>query len=264
MIMYFTGTGNSEYIAKAMADTLGDETVCANTYIKEGATPAFTSEKPYVFVFPVYLSTSPTILRDFIASCSFSGNKKAYFIPTCASADGSVPNASMDLCKKTGFFEFMGSKKICMPQNYVILFTPFTEEKKQECYKNAEVLVEEICRKIEAGEMLDEKPASGFEYVCTKLIEKWYNSSFTKTKGFHATDACVGCGACAKTCPTNSIEMQNGKPVWVKKVCIHCMGCISLCPKQAIEYGKNSASKPRHVCPKYVPKGTGKGENVNE
>ena len=66
MIIYFSATGNSKFVAEAIADRLGDETVNANKYIKEGKKGTFTSEKPYVFVFPVYLSTSPAIFREFI------------------------------------------------------------------------------------------------------------------------------------------------------------------------------------------------------
>ena len=64
MIIYFTGTGNSEYVAKMLADNLGDEVFFANQSIKEHKKENFTSEKPYIFVFPVYLSTSPTISRQ--------------------------------------------------------------------------------------------------------------------------------------------------------------------------------------------------------
>lgn len=251
MVIYFTGTGNSEYIAKAIAANLEDEAVSANPYIKENKAGEFESEKPYVFVFPVYLSTSPTIFRDFVKTCTFKGNTDAYFVPTCASADGSVPNSSIDLCNEIKVLKYKGCKKIPMPQNYIILFKPFDKEKKEEYYKEAEILVKEVSETIKSGGELDEKPASGFEYVCTKLVEKWYNSSFTKTKYFCAGDECTGCGACARMCPTNSIEMKDNKPVWVNKVCIHCMACISRCPKQAIEFGKLSKDKERHVCPKY-------------
>lgn len=251
MVIYFSATGNSKFVAEAIADRLGDETVNANTYIKEGKKGSFTSEKPYVFVFPVYLSTSPTILREFIKSSKFSGNRDAYFVPTCASAAGSVPNAMSDLCHEMGSLNFKGSCKVRMPQNYIILFRMFTKEQQEACYKNAAATIDRICEKITRGENLDDKAASGFEYWITKLVEKWYNASFTKTKGFHATDACSGCGACAKLCPTNSIEIKDGKPVWTKRICIHCMACINRCPNQAIEYGKKTVGKPRYVCPSY-------------
>lgn len=248
MIIYFTGTGNSEYIAKAIADRLEDEVVCSNIYIKENKTGVFSSEKPFVFVFPVYLSISPAIFREFVKSCSFEGNPNAYFVPTCASADGSVPNASDELCRETGFLNYMGCCKVCMPQNYIIMFKPTPQQRKEELYKDALTLVDGICDTIKAGEKLLEEPCSNFEYVCTKLVEKWYNSSFTKTKRFNVSDECIGCGACERNCPTNSVKMEKGRPVWVNKVCIHCMACISKCPKKAIEFGKITKGKERHVC----------------
>lgn len=254
MILFFTGTGNSEYIAKAIAEGLDDEVISLNPYIKEKKVGSFKSDKPFVFVFPVYLSTSPTILREFIKTSTFEGNTNAYFVPTCASADGSVPNAMADMCEEMGTLTFKGSQKVCMPQNYITMFKPFTNEQKEACYTNAVSTVESICNTIKKGEDLPEEKASGFEYWGTKVVEKWYNSSFTKTKKFQASDACVGCGACAKLCPTNSIEIKDGKPVWVNKVCIHCMACISKCPKQAIEYGKSTVDKERHVCPPYKSK----------
>ena len=254
MIIYFTGTGNSKYVAEAIAERLDDETVCANQYVREKKSGTFESEKPFVFVFPVYLSTSPTVFRDFIEKSTFLGNMNAYFVPTCASADGSVPNSSKDLCDRMGTLKYRGCRKVCMPQNYVILFKPFEETKKDEYYKNAETVLDEICETVKEGGELPEKPASNFEYVSTKLVEKWYNSSFTKTRFFKAGDACISCGLCEKNCPTDSIKMNGEKPVWVNKVCIHCMACISYCPTQAIEFGRLSKGKKRHTCPQYEKK----------
>lgn len=251
MIIYFTGTGNSAYVADALGDRLGDEVFCANTAIKGGKTLSFNSDKPFVFVFPVYLSTSPTVFRDFIARCSFAGHSDAYFVPTCAKADGSVPNASEELCRKTGFLKYRGCRKVEMPQNYITLFKPTPAEEKPACYEAALKVADEIARTVAAGEDLDEKPASDFEYKCTKLVEKWYNGSFTKTRYFRATDACIGCGACERGCPMSAIVMEDKKPKWVKRVCIHCMACISRCPKQAIEFGYLTRGKERHVCPNY-------------
>ena len=252
MILYFSATGNSGYVAGLLAERLSDEAVSLNGYIqsfvKDGTAGSFASEKPFVFVFPVYLSTSPTVLRQFIKASSFSGNTAAYFVPTCASADGSVPNSSIDLLKEVPALTYMGCQRVPMPQNYVVFFKPWDEERKLAAYEAARSLADSISAKILAGEMLSEQPCGGFEYGITKAVEKWYNHDFTKTAKFAASDGCAGCGLCARGCPVNAIEMQAGKPVWVKKSCIHCMSCISRCPKQAIEYGRMTVGKTRHVC----------------
>lgn len=253
MIIYFSATGNSEYIANAIADRLQDTLVCANDYIKREISGDFHDDSVFIFVFPVYLSTVPTVFRQFIQRSAFHGSRAAYFVPTCASADGSVPNAAADLCRETGYFTYMGSRKVPMPQNYITLFQPFDAERKQNCYDGSRAIVDEICKIIKEGRELTEKPASRFEYFGTTLVEKWYNHSFTKTKAFRVTDSCVGCGLCAGNCPSNAIELKDGKPVWSKPLCIHCMACLNRCPKQAIEYGKKTVGKDRHVCPKYRP-----------
>lgn len=66
-----------------------------------------------------------------------------------------------------------------------------------------------------------------------------------KAKAFVASDACTGCGQCARLCPTNNITIQNGRPVWGSD-CTHCMACICRCPAEAIEYGKRSVGKSRY------------------
>lgn len=55
-------------------------------------------------------------------------------------------------------------------------------------------------------------------------------------RGFSATDACVGCGLCARNCPQGNIRMEGGKPVFGKE-CVICMACAFSCPKDAIRTG---------------------------
>ncbi len=50
---------------------------------------------------------------------------------------------------------------------------------------------------------------------------------------FKVTDACIGCGQCARVCPQGNIRMENGKPHFGKN-CAACMGCSFHCPKDAI------------------------------
>ena len=68
---------------------------------------------------------------------------------------------------------------------------------------------------------------------------------FVKANAFTASNACIGCGQCAKRCPMNNVAIKDGEPVWGKN-CTHCMACICYCPVSAIEYGKKSVGQPRY------------------
>ncbi len=45
---------------------------------------------------------------------------------------------------------------------------------------------------------------------------------------------CIGCGACAKDCPMDFIQMENGKAQMNEPWCIACGHCFALCPADAI------------------------------
>lgn len=47
------------------------------------------------------------------------------------------------------------------------------------------------------------------------------------------TDACIGCGACAASCPVEAIEL-DGVAVINPDTCIDCGACEAECPVEAI------------------------------
>lgn len=47
-------------------------------------------------------------------------------------------------------------------------------------------------------------------------------------------DLCVGCGGCARVCPTAVIKMKEKKAKPVHKLCMNCGHCQGLCPTNAI------------------------------
>jgi len=51
-------------------------------------------------------------------------------------------------------------------------------------------------------------------------------------------DTCIGCGTCAKVCPTLAITMEGKKPSVDADRCRSCANCNQRCPVQAIEMVK--------------------------
>lgn len=83
MVVCFTGTGNSRYVAQMIADKTGDQVIDAGEYIKGNRKAELTSDRPWVFAAPTYAWRLPRIFVDFILHGNFGNNKEAYFVMTC-------------------------------------------------------------------------------------------------------------------------------------------------------------------------------------
>lgn len=242
MILYFSGTGNSRFVAKEIARISGDEVVSINKRIKKGDTGAVSSDKPLVFVGPVYAGRYPRIMDEHIKKTDFIGNKSVYFVSTCAATPWQTVSYAKKLCDEKGF-KLLGFNSVVMPQGYVAGGGTQPKEINDEVLKKAQPKIEEIAQRIRDGKRLsDEKPGNA---VMSKIINPMMYAIMISAKGFKVTDKCSGCGKCADRCPLNNITVSSGRPVWGKE-CTHCMACIAGCPNEAIEYGKKTKGKTRY------------------
>ena len=244
MVLYFTGTGNSRYIAERIAEALGDELLSMNDRIKAGNPSPITSDERLVIVTPTYAWRIPHIVRDWLAATDFPCGTQVWFVMTCGSEIGNAAGYNRALCREKQLI-YMGTAQIIMPENYIAMFnTPQAEEARQIVAK-AGPDIDRIISAIAANREFTPPRNNIYDRFMSGPVNPIFYSFFVKANAFTAGDACIGCGQCAKLCPTNNITIQNGKPVWGGG-CIHCMACICRCPAQAIEYGKKSLGKPRY------------------
>ena len=252
MILYFSATGNSEYIAKNLALLCDDSAVSINEYMKKGEVLDLRSEKAYVLVSPVYISTIPSKVSDLLKQSTLGGNKDLYVVMTCAGSGVSASGAeAVKIAEKLGL-NYKGITHLTMPQDYLMFFNVKSEEENTQIMDKAIEKVPAIAETINRGEDLDTAKVGFMHTVSIAPVEWLFDTFFIKPKKFYTTEDCISCGICAKVCPLNNIKITDGKPVWGKS-CIHCSACINRCPKTAIEYGKKTQGKNRYVAKKFVP-----------
>lgn len=249
MIVYFTATGNSRYCAQMLAEKLDDVCLDAFQFIRGGIAAEVASEKPWVFVSPVYSWKISRIFADFIRRSSFSGSRDAYFILTCGSDMGNAAPKNREICREKGL-RCRGTFPVVMPENYIAMFDVPDTAQALKIIEAAGPAVERCAAWIRAGEDFPVPKAGVLDHLKSGIVNWAFYRFQVKTKPFTVSDTCIGCGKCAAVCPLGNISMREGKPVW-DKCCTHCMACICACPVEAIEYGKVSRGKPRYQCPKY-------------
>lgn len=121
MILYFSGTGNSEYLAKLLAEDLDDEIVDLFSYIKEGKCGEFISEKPFVLVSPTYSWRVPRVLSKYLMDCDFKGSRDFYVVINYGDSCGNAYKYIKDAALNIGL-NFRGLYGLKMPENYIMLF----------------------------------------------------------------------------------------------------------------------------------------------
>ena len=122
MIVYFSGTGNSRYCAKMLADKLEDELLDTFHFIRDGIALELTSTKPWIFVAPTYSWRLPRVFEAILRSGYFSGSRDAYFVMTCAGDNGSAAPYNRALCQQIGL-RYRGTLSVVMPENYTAMFS---------------------------------------------------------------------------------------------------------------------------------------------
>lgn len=246
MILYFTGTGNSRYIARKLAAVLGDELLSINEKLKTGDTRPVHADNRFIFVLPTYGWRIPRIVEQWIQQTDFSGGDSAWFMMDCGSEIGNAEKYIQKLCQLKKFV-YKGTAQIVMPENYVAMFPVPNKTEAAEIVAKAEPSILAAAEKIAAGQNFPAPRNNLYDRFMSAAVNPLFYAFCVKADAFAAKENCVGCGKCVQFCPLNNITLQNGKPVWGKN-CTHCMACICGCPAEAIEYGKKSVGKSRYFC----------------
>ncbi len=252
MILYFSGTGNSRYAAEIIQSITGDEICSMNELIKKGSKDILKSEKPFVFVSPVYAWRVPTVVEKFIRNAQLEGCKKAYFVLTCGEGVGNASSYAHKLCDEKGL-EFMGLKSIVMPENYIALYNAPDKATADKEVQRAIPEIFEVANRIKNNQNLIDNKSKFSGKFLSSVVNPVFYRLIVNDKGFHATDDCISCGKCVTLCPLNNVKLVDGKPQWGNN-CTHCMACICRCPKEAIEYKNKTKGKPRYYLADYIDK----------
>lgn len=245
MILYFSGTENSKYLAVKLGELLEDDVVDLFSYIKDSREGYFYSTKAFVLVAPTYSWRLPRFLEDFLLRCKFSGSNDIYVLMNYGDSFGNAESYLKKDFERLGL-NFKGIYGIKMPENYLLLFNLDSDETNKKIVGQAKAEVEKIASIIEIGEKLPEIKVTLAGKIQSSLVNSIFYKFVVKDKNFYASENCIECGLCSKVCVLNNISCENGRPKWLG-TCTHCCACISKCPTGAIEYGKKTIEKDRYL-----------------
>lgn len=240
MIYYFTGAGNSRYVAQRIAQALGDTVAFIPEHI-----PATVPDngEPIGFVFPVYFWGIPTVVDRFARQLIIEGRHYTYTVLTPSGSTG----AAASMFEKALGFETDANFCVLMPDTYAPMFECGDKAKSDAVLQRAEGEIDSVITQIKARATGDLDLHHGMGRFATVTMYPLYRASTTRR--FAVNDACTGCGLCERLCPDHFITIKDGRPTWRKGHCNLCFACLHHCPHFAIQYGRNSRKHGQYTCP---------------
>ncbi|MGV8056806.1 MAG: EFR1 family ferrodoxin [Smithellaceae bacterium] len=250
-IYFYSGTGNSLWTAKKIAECLGETSLIPIKLANQEKLSVVP--RSIGIIFPVHIWGLPPPVLDFISRLK---TDPAQYIFAVAVNAGQVAATLVQLQKllQTKHLQLSAGFSIDLPSNYIVWRGAVSQNKQQKKFADALKTFERIATTVRNKEKL---PPEKGPFWQNPFFSWTYRKSFPHIgkmdKSFITDEKCNACGICKKICPAQNILMTGGKPVWQHR-CEQCFACIQWCPEEAIQYGKNTQTKKRYHHPEITLK----------
>ena len=246
VIYVYTGTGNSLWAARRLAERLGDTTIIPVTRAT-AVSPGNPADRVGL-VFPVHMWCLPGRIRAFLDTLPVAPG--TYYFAVAVNA-GQVAATLLQLRDILAAKRAMLSAgyDLVMPSNYIPFGGPGPEEKWRARIAAADEKLGRIAPEIAAKKPSPLENGPLWQRLLLTPIGKMGAGHVNQQDGyFRVDDTCTSCGVCANICPAKNIAMTDGRPAWNHR-CEQCLACLQWCPAEAIQFGKGSRKRARYRNP---------------
>ena len=247
VIIYFSGTGNSLYVAKNIGKSLDYELINVKDINDlrldfRGSTLGL--------VFPTYYARVPKIMEEFISKLTISSDAYLFVVITHGGGPSIVLNRlkkilSDKVDRSSGFL-------VKMPGNNIFNYGAADEKKILRTIHRSDKRIIDIVKRIQENEckwdrsyiLIDTAIDLIFGGVTDKIIADIKRTS----ESFTVDDTCSSCQQCAVLCPGENIYFNKNLPYW-RSNCEKCGACIQWCPNQSIDWKGKTSKRKRYRNP---------------
>ena len=240
--LYFSGTGNTKYIAELFSKKMNAE--CFSIENEIDFSDKIAKHDIIAICYPIYGSRVPLIMREFVAKHSFKG-KKLIILVTQLIFSGDGARVLCDLFPKN-HVDVIYAEHFLMPNNVCnfALLRQTSDKKIQKQIKRAGKKLDRLCENIKRGKVVL-RGFSGPSRILGKVQGvPWQGDSrnssvsegtmeYRAKHGARISQDCNSCNICVECCPMKNFENNRGV-ITPKDNCTLCYRCINLCPQKAV------------------------------
>ena len=233
--IYFSGTGNTRFCTETFLDSY--DTGAESCSIESpDALRLLREHQEILFAYPIYYSSLPKIVQDFLrAHGALFAGKTVFLLSTMGLFSGDGAGCAARVLRGYGA-HIAGGLHVRMPDS-------ISDEKAlKKPLESNRALVQAAKEKVcAAAHQLREgtPPRDGLGFLphAAGLLGQrlWFGHKVKRYSDRLKIDptTCVGCGRCAEGCPMGNLTIRDGKAVAGTR-CTMCYRCVNHCPAQAI------------------------------
>lgn len=240
-IHYFTGTGNTKYVADLFADAFRENGYMVQEKSMEQG-EFFGEEAEYLLIgFPKYYGYVPLFYMRYleVQLKHQTLNNKPKTILFCTQAATTLTSFEklVDLFENHGY-PVVWAETFALGNNYMIKersrATPEAEllERIEKVQKRIPVIVDKIVHDITFLE--EAEPFRALKAV--RGSEEVDRIAHQLMKPFAIGESCTKCMKCVQYCPMQALEYTKEGKFFFLSSCVMCVRCVSICPENAITY----------------------------
>jgi ferredoxin len=249
-VYYFSATGNSYTLARALAARTGAALV-PMTRVRAGETRA---AERVALVFPTYAWGLPRTVEELVARLELPPGAHVMGVTSCAGIPAGTLHALDRALRRRGHRLQAGfavrdpsSSLISRPDDWMqrvmirLCGGRFPRPSRARLDELADHLRTGAAHRLEGSGWLANQVG--------RLFHRLSGIAFpTLDQHFWTTDACTGCGTCVQLCPRKNIQLVDGKPRFGGD-CDVCHACIQWCARSALQFKDLTAARPRYRNP---------------
>lgn len=237
ILYYFSGTGNTKWVADRFKDEFGLNNIDLKLVNIESLEEI--SIRGYDFIIigsSIYAEIQPKIVDDFLNRLPKAQKSIKAIVYSTQGAKSSPATSVIAKILETKGVKVIIQSSVKMPNNYYFAVgkKPGVNEQK-EMLKNAEIKVKTLTNYFLDNKELKEKVLFPRVFL-GKISARMFRKALPKlSRNITVTEDCDKCGLCLRNCPKNNITFENGYAIFHSK-CMLCLRCMHVCPKNAIRY----------------------------